>query len=109
ALGLCAAVSLLASSGCCCFWHNVHSALHCGHGYGACGGGCGGNCGQVGCVESAPCEGCGSHNCGGCCQSSGHGCREKFTLLGAFFGYHRGCDGCSIFGCGSHYLDPQGA
>lgn len=111
ALGLSAAFALIASSGCCCFWHNVHGALNChSGGHGGCGGcdhaaacqpacesaSCGGGCGQ-GCSD-----GC-SHG-GGC----GGGCGE-FSLLGNLFGYHGNSGGCSILGCGSHYLDPQGA
>jgi hypothetical protein len=91
------AIVLSGSSGCCCLWHKVHTfkqSLHC-HG---CGGDCGGHCGG-GCADGAC--GCGDQACGGGCgHDGGWGCFD--------FGW--GCNNaCSIFGCGSHYLDPQGA
>jgi hypothetical protein len=129
AMGLCVALSLFASGGCCCFWHNVHSALYCQQGGGY--GGCGGN---VGCGHAAPCEtacegtGCGHagndcgqgcNDCGQGCGGCGHGGNGDFTLLGGLFGWgcrglgysghDCGCNGCSILGCSSHYLDPHGA
>lgn len=103
---LSAAWVVFASSGCCCFWHNVHNAMNCGHGNG-CGQGCQtsypphnyGHCCNDGCAD-----GCGGAG-GGC--GNGHG---GFTLLGWLVGHHGCCgDGCNILGCGSHYLDPQGA
>jgi hypothetical protein len=52
--------------------------------------------------------GCGQ-DCGGSCGGRGHDGGGSFTLLGSLLGYHKGAHGCSILGCGSHYLDPQGA
>lgn len=123
-LALCAALSLASGSGCCCFWHNVHNALNCGHG-GGCGGGCGNQaspncsggptptCGATGLAGGCGCGHGGDCSCGqscGCGQGGGGGGQgRKFGLLSGLLGYNGCNNGCSIFGCSSHYLDPQGA
>src|SRR5688572_20032912 len=117
-LALFAALLLVGSSGCCCFWHNVHQLkdqLHCngcGQGYGGdcggghCDGGCGGHC-DGGCDD-----GCGGKVSGGPYHHgfpyrSGH-CKMEGAL--GCFDWGWGCNNkCSIFGCSSHYLDPNGA
>jgi hypothetical protein len=110
------------SSGCCCWRHNLlmlgrslHTPFQGGGCNGNCGGNCngncGGNCGGAGCVDGAC--GCGNQGCAGGCGNQGHGndfgAKARDGGWGCFnFGW--GCNNCcSIFGCSSHYLDPQGA
>lgn len=97
------------STGCCCLGHNLHTftqSLHCN----GCGGGCGGQCGGGEYVEGGYVDagcGCGDQGCGD--QGCGQGCGGHGGGWGCFdWGW--GCNNvCSIFGCSSHYLDPQGA